>query len=60
MAIFRDLKTFSLLRPDIIKVPSSIASGLSCVSLIVIAENLNIDDSSEIVPESEIVQAASF
>ena len=42
--------------PVIITIPSSIPSGLSCDSLIVTAGKLRIEDSSVIVPLSDITQ----
>ena len=46
--------------PDIIVTQFSSDSGLSCASLKLIALNFKIDDSSLIVPLSEITNFASF
>ena len=45
--------TLSFFRPDIINVPSSMPSGLSCEYLIITAGKFSIDASSVIVPLSE-------
>ena len=51
---FIEFNTSCLFNPVIISVPLSIPSGLSCIFLIVTAGKFKIDDSSVIVPLSEI------
>ena len=53
-----DFRTSFLFMPDIMTTPSSIPSGLSWAFLIVIAGKPKIEDSSVIVPLSEITQKA--
>ena len=58
VTISMDFKTSFLFIPDIITTPSSIPSGLSWAFLIVIAGKPRIEDSSVIVPLSDITQKA--